>query len=758
MIGIVSYSSLGDRIEDNTTAVATFRIRNALQRAPKISPHVKIVAYGDESIALLKSPEPSLSDYGFLIESLEKIGVRSIIFDKVFGYSFENPAGVSSFASILRQYRNCFAGAFDWPFVINGRTPLELDGRFDITRFSSNNDSADLDKIPVEPAFLYGPMPELQNAFSNVGLINYHGGSFVNLMRRLKDQKLAVHLALLSAEKVVLDRSGLSIDNHAVALDRYNRTPVNFISPADFTRINFKYSYVLSKLKRGEPLSEIQRGDTVIIVPLFYSGNVDISDTPVGTLPRSIITASLVNSVVSGQWLTPVEDRWFFILLASTIGVVFALVAKPLVFWLGGILILALTFALAQVLFSFAGIMFPALYPMLALAFAGIHAHGRKMRLLDKKMTIMRETLKGSIPENKLTELLKRPDQIKREPTNHIVTLMFIDIANFSVMAEQRSPRDIFAQLKELLTLATQVIHAHGGTIDRSLGDGLLCYFGHSFDGTASHDKQADAAIRCAIELQHRNLEFCLASSAAGRPVLPARIGINTSSVYIGDLGTGERIDFTVIGSGVNYTQRLQNASDPFSIIISPTTIECSGEYNIHTLGFRKRYIPIKHYEGAFEVVECDPFFNAPDKKNQAVKLYRETVNLSRSEQRWPVLNDQDFVVESDYGRLRLMDFSLHGLRFSLPTYLGRGITVTCGFDTLDGRLKKTLAASGISLVRYEIRWGHPVGDQFVHGGQIVNLAERELEMLFSALRQFSAQVVPPTSISTMPKAGPSGA
>ena len=130
------------------------------------------------------------------------------------------------------------------------------------------------------------------------------------------------------------------------------------------------------------------------------------------------------------------------------------------------------------------------------------------------------------------------------------VTMMFVDIRDFTAYAERFEPREVVQMLNCLFDLAVPVITQHGGQVDKFVGDGLLAVFG-SRGGDRDH---ADCAVEAAFELAAR----------AGKRFqgdLEIAIGIDSGSVVVGNVGGGGRLDFTVIGDAVNTASRIEAAT-----------------------------------------------------------------------------------------------------------------------------------------------------------------------------------------------------
>jgi class 3 adenylate cyclase len=137
-------------------------------------------------------------------------------------------------------------------------------------------------------------------------------------------------------------------------------------------------------------------------------------------------------------------------------------------------------------------------------------------------------------------------------------------------MSEQMTPAQVVAFLNDYFSEMVDAVFEQGGMLDKFLGDGLMAVFG-AFGDTADHPRRAVlAALRMQALLAKINGERAM----SGKPPIAIGIGIHTDEVIVGNIGSRKRLEFTVVGDGVNVSSRLQTLNKEFgtTILISETT------------------------------------------------------------------------------------------------------------------------------------------------------------------------------------------
>ncbi|MCX7155782.1 MAG: hypothetical protein NTW45_04975 [Rhodocyclales bacterium] len=181
------------------------------------------------------------------------------------------------------------------------------------------------------------------------------------------------------------------------------------------------------------------------------------------------------------------------------------------------------------------------------------------------------------------------------------MTILFADIRNFTSLSESMSPQENFNFLNSYLVQMEPVITAHGGFIDKYIGDGIMALFPDS----------PDAALRCSLALMERLEQYNDGRERAGYRRIKIGIGINTGIVILGTIGGASRMDGTVIGDAVNLAARMERLTKEYrvSILISEYTLYCLDQPSLWSIRFLDR-THVRGKQGTqsvYEVFNGDP-------------------------------------------------------------------------------------------------------------------------------------------------------
>ena len=151
--------------------------------------------------------------------------------------------------------------------------------------------------------------------------------------------------------------------------------------------------------------------------------------------------------------------------------------------------------------------------------------------------------------------------------TRREVTVLFLDLTNFTAASHNLDSEEVFIWIDETLRLLASVVHKYEGTIDKFTGDGLMALFG----APLAHENDPELAIRAALEMQTvvRPLRERIMQKHGFD--FQMRIGVNAGPVIAGNVGDGAHMEYTVLGDTVNLASRLEKAAEPGTVLVSTT-------------------------------------------------------------------------------------------------------------------------------------------------------------------------------------------
>jgi class 3 adenylate cyclase len=167
--------------------------------------------------------------------------------------------------------------------------------------------------------------------------------------------------------------------------------------------------------------------------------------------------------------------------------------------------------------------------------------------------------------------IFRSQQEVKIVSSRKKLTVFFSDIANFTETADRLQSEELTQLLNHYLTEMSQIALDYGGTIDKYVGDAIMIFFGDP--ETKGVKEDALACVKMAIAMRKRmdELQHIWRDSGIGNP-LHCRMGIHTDYCTVGNFGSETRMDYTIIGGGVNLASRLETAATPGEILISYET------------------------------------------------------------------------------------------------------------------------------------------------------------------------------------------
>ena len=202
-----------------------------------------------------------------------------------------------------------------------------------------------------------------------------------------------------------------------------------------------------------------------------------------------------------------------------------------------------------------------------AIAVENARAHERLAR-----EEVARANYSRFLPEYVVKQMLENPESFKLGGINQTITILFADIRGFTRISEHAPPEKVVGLLNRYFSAMTDIIFAHGGTLDKYLGDGLMALFG----APTTTPEDASNALNTAVAMQRRILGINMELHQDGLPEIGVGIGLHTGEVTVGYIGSERRSEYTAIGDSVNTASRLESNAKGGEILLSDATAKAA--------------------------------------------------------------------------------------------------------------------------------------------------------------------------------------
>ncbi|MBO8126936.1 MAG: adenylate/guanylate cyclase domain-containing protein [Firmicutes bacterium] len=494
---------------------------------------------------------PSLSELGSwpwprsyhaqLLERLEAAGARAVGFDVIFAEPAPEPAEDRTLASQLTG---------ELPVVL----PVIVEAA-ERRRVLWPGEYANPDSRLTVKELTY-PIKLLQGKASlgHIGLVPDRDG----IVRRVKTD-----VAGLPSFAVQLARAaGYSLSDEGLPKEfLVNWSAAGGIKDSAYTLFPvLSYRDVLS----GNFRPELVRDKIVIVGSVAPGLKADFFPTPLrlfGYLPGVLFQAAAVQTVCDAAFISQFPATpWGALALALLAGIISAQLysgRKPQVATLLFLALVAIMTGLALVLFRhkvWLVMVGPVLLPS---TFAYTLALVQGQLAAERSKTAIRETFGRYVPTSVLNQLLANPDSAKLGGSEKHVAVFFADIRGFTSYTESTAPQEVVQELNKVYDSLVPIVEKHGGIVDKFLGDALMAVFGAPVELAYPEE----AAVRAALEVLEQNLGS----------THPFRLGIGlaSGSVVAGNIGTKDRLSYTVIGTAVNTAARLEELAKAGELLVT---------------------------------------------------------------------------------------------------------------------------------------------------------------------------------------------
>jgi adenylate cyclase len=316
--------------------------------------------------------------------------------------------------------------------------------------------------------------------------------------------------------------------------------------------------------------------DKIVLIGATAAGASDVRSTAFSpSYPGVEIHATVIDNLLQADFLRAAPRQWTavsILLLALLLaGAVYA-VRSALLHTLLALLLGLVYFAGVCALFRGRNLWVPMVGPLAAGVVAFTSATLTQYATEGREKRKYRKTLLKYLSPQLVETIMQDFNWASLRAEKRNLTVLFSDIRGFTSISEKLPPERVVATLNEHLNMMVSVIFKHHGTLDKFVGDCVMAFWGAPL-AQANH---AELAARAALEMIEGLEKLNRKWQSEGRPMLQVGVGINTGEMLFGNIGSEQRMDFTVIGDNVNLGARLESATKELhaTIIISDATYQ----------------------------------------------------------------------------------------------------------------------------------------------------------------------------------------
>jgi len=393
--------------------------------------------------------------------------------------------------------------------------------------------------------------------------------------------------ALGNPQVIPVFPEGVGDDYGAVELIALRSPDVELDIPVErglLTRVDFRarggpdaggYRYVSASDVLAGALKPNDIQGRIVLIGTTAPGLLDLRSTPVNpAYPGVEVHANVISAMLDGAYkLRPEFAQGLLFVTVLLVGVVLSVTMPVLTAtWslLVALTVLVLSVVINSLLYFQAGLVLPvAVVLLLVLAiFMFDVAYGYLAESRSKRQMV--DLFGEYVAPELVSEMAADPSRYSMEGESRELTVLFSDVRGFTTISESLQPNELREYINEYLTVMSEIIRAHRGTLDKYIGDAIMAFWG----APIADPEHAKLATQAAIAMQTEAVRLNERFVARAWPELAIGVGVNTGPMRVGDMGSKIRRAYTVMGDAVNLGSRLEGITKTYGVgvIVGPQT------------------------------------------------------------------------------------------------------------------------------------------------------------------------------------------
>ncbi len=438
--------------------------------------------------------------------------------------------------------------------------------------------------------FYYLPFDELLDSSNGIGIVEVQtdDDSVLRRARLFHTYRDNHYLSLsttalldnINVKKINRIGSSLFFDQQEIPVDKNEKMLVNYYGKYN----EYSFSGIIASLQK------MQEGDidSLLIDPaelqgkyIFIGGSAaglnDLKNTPMdANLPGVFIHASILSNMLKNDFLTPANQTltYTLIFLFSALTTISILFIKKLIIQNGLPILSGVLFAWFTYYQFQNNIVIDLISPLSSLGFAWILSFSAMVLMEGREKRKFKRMMSQYLSPAVLTTLVDNQEDFAKAEvgSTEYITMLFSDIRSFTNMSEKLSAEKVVELLNHYFSSMTDSIFEHEGTIDKFIGDAIMAFWG----APIKSDNHADQATLSALDMIERLKTVNIWIKSKGLDPIKVGIGVHTGNAILGNIGSENKLDYTIIGDNVNLASRIEGLTKQYGVplLITEDTFE----------------------------------------------------------------------------------------------------------------------------------------------------------------------------------------
>jgi len=429
-------------------------------------------------------------------------------------------------------------------------------------------------------------LPLFNKAAASFGFVNFHADDEGRLRYQPQLIEFEGHLytsldlqllkRYLDAPSIVVDIQDkriaqVQVGNEVIPTDQFGRFMLNYRGP----RGSFPTYPMIDVMEDRVPADRFK--DKIVLIGAPAIGLADVVATPYdAVLPGVELHATVIDNVLHKNYLyrdglAKFIDLGLILIFGTVVSVFLPKLNASRSLFYTSLLFAAFT-ALNVWAFLSLNLVLSYVYPGMALVLTSIGMTGYKYVTEEKARKKTRSTFQYYLDQHVIDKVMNDPEMLKLGGEKREMSVLFSDIRGFTSFTEKMAPSEVVAFLNQYFDRMTTLIFKNKGTLDKLIGDAVMCFWGHPI---VTKDHAVRGTLTALEMIQAVNdLRSVLVLPGGAR--FEIGIGVNTGQMVVGNMGSQNRFSYTVMGDNVNLGSRLESLNKYYgtNILISDSTYE----------------------------------------------------------------------------------------------------------------------------------------------------------------------------------------